>query len=186
MSMAEPARRMTLDEFVAWEREQPTRHEFVDGEIVAMTGARARHVRMVARLVERLRLHLRGRPCEVLSNDMRVRTPRGDAFYPDLLVLCGEQRPGEDDDEVGDATVVIEVLSPSTAQLDDTRKRWGYLGLPSLAHYLLVDPVRQAVEVVTREPDGSGRSRLLTEADDAVDLPAIGWRVRLGDLYSDD
>lgn len=183
--MAEPARRMTLDEFIAWERAQPTRHEFVDGEIVAMTGARARHVRLVGRLTERLRAHLRGQPCEVLANDLRVRTPRGDAFYPDLVVLCGAQRPGDDDDEVADATVVIEVLSPSTAQLDDTRKRWSYLTLPSLAHYLLVDPARPGVEVVTREADGTARSRLVTEPDALLEVPSIGWRVRLAALYAD-
>jgi Uma2 family endonuclease len=181
-----PPKRLTLGEFREWERQQPSRHELIGGEVVAMTGARARHVRVVGRLLERLRQHLRGSPCEAVSNDLRITVPLGDAYYPDVMVLCGDDRPGDDDDEVASATVVVEVISPSTAQIDDTRKRWGYLSLPKLAHYVLIDPAEPFGEVVTREPDGSHRGRRLAAAADLLELPAIGFACRLGELYRDE
>jgi Uma2 family endonuclease len=181
-----PPKRLTLDEFREWESQQPSKHELIGGEIVAMTGAKARHVRVVGRLLERLRRHLRGRPCEALSNDLRVTVPLGDAFYPDIVIVCGDDRPGDDDDEVDSATVVVEVLSPSTAQIDDTRKRWGYLSLPKLVHYVLIEPSEPFCEVVTRDPDGSYRGRKLAAEDDLLELPAIGFACRLGELYHDE
>lgn len=180
-----PPKRPTLDEFRDWERRQPTRHELIAGEVVAMTGAKARHVRVVGRLLVRLVVHLRGSPCEALSNAIRIAVPLGDAYYPDIMVVCGDDRPGDDDDEIGSATVVVEVISPSTAQTDDTRKRWGCLSLPKLAHYVLIDPAEPLGEVVTREPDGSHRGRKLAAVDDLLELPAMGFSCRLGELYGE-
>lgn len=177
---------LSLDEYRDWERQQPSRHELIAGEAVAMTGPRAGHVRMVGRLLERLRRHLRGSDCEAFSNDLRLVVPLGDAYYPDIVVICGEARPPDDEDEVAAATVVVEVISPSTAQIDDTRKRWGSMSLPMLAHYMLVDPMRMECEVVSREPDGSYRGQRFAAPDELLALPALGFSVRLGDLYGDD
>lgn len=181
-----PPKLLSLDEYREWERRQPTRHELIAGAIVAMTGARAGHVRMVGRLLERLRRHLRGSDCEAFSNDLRLVVPLGDAFYPDIVVVCGDARPRDEEDEIAAATVVVEVISPSTAQLDDTRKRWGYMSLPMLAHYVLVDPLRMECEVVSREPDGSYRGQRFAAPDDLLTLPALSFSVRLADLYRDD
>lgn len=176
---------MTLAEFLEWERRQPTRHEFIDGEIVAMTGARAGHVRMVARLMERLRRHLRGSPCEAFANDLRIVVPLGDSYYPDILVVCGEARPDDEDDQVELATIAIEVSSPSTWRYDAQRKRWGYLSVPTMEHYLLIDPAETGAEVVSRDEARAYRGTLLLKPDDILELPAIGFSVRLGDLYAD-
>jgi Uma2 family endonuclease len=180
-----PPKRVTLAEFLDWERLQSTRHELIDGEIVAMTGARAGHVRMVARLMERLRRHLRGSPCEAFANDLRIVVPLGDSYYPDILVVCGEARPRDEDDQVGLATIAIEVSSPSTWRHDAQRKRWGYLSVPTLEHYLLIDPAQVGAEIVSRNEDRAYRGTLMLRADDVLELPAIGFSVRLGDLYAD-
>jgi Uma2 family endonuclease len=81
--------------------------------------------------------------------------------------------------------VVVEVISPSTAVRDETRKRWGYLSLPKLAHYVLIEPTEPFCEVVAREPDGTYRGRKLAHGDDLLELPAIGFSCRLGELYRD-
>jgi Uma2 family endonuclease len=177
-------RRMSLDEFLEWERLQPTRHEFIDGEIVAMTGAHAGHVRMVGRIYARLHDHLHGSGCEAFVNDLKV-TAAGDSFYPDVVVACGEARPHDDDDGVDAPLVVVEVISPGTASHDATVKRWAYMTLPSIKHYLVIHPTRAEAELVPRSEDGSPSSRILRSPDDFLDLPAVGFGVRLGDLYRD-
>lgn len=180
-----PPKRVTLAEFLDWEHRQPTRHELVDGEIVAMTGARVAHVRMVRRLMHRLVDHLRGSSCEAFANDLRIVVPLGDSYYPDILVICGDARPADDDNQVELATVTIEVSSPSTWRHDAQRKRWGYLSVPTLEHYLLIDPAEIGAEVVSRKEDRAYRGTLLLKPDDILELPAIGFSVRLGDLYVD-
>jgi Uma2 family endonuclease len=180
-----PPKRVTLAEYLDWERRQPTRHELIDGEIVAMTGARAGHVRMVGRLLERLRRHLRGSPCEAFANDMRIVVPLGDSYYPDIVVVCGEARPGDEADQIEAATVTVEVSSPSTWRHDAHRKRWGYLSVPTLMHYVLIDPAAMAAEIVTRDSEGGYRGRLLSDPEELLELPAIGFSARLGDLYVD-
>lgn len=102
------------------------------------------------------------------------------------MIVCGAARPRDDEDEVAAATVVVEVISPGTAQIDDTRKRWGYMSLPMLAHYVLVDPLRMECEVFSRAADGSYRGQRLAAPDDLLTLPALGFSVRLADLYHDD
>jgi Uma2 family endonuclease len=180
-----PPKLLTLAEYLDWERRQPTRHEFIDGEIVAMTGARAGHVRMVGRLLERLRRHLRGSPCEAFANDLRLVVPLGHSYYPDILVVCGEARPSDSDDQVELATVAIEVSSPSTSRYDAGRKRWGYLSVSTLEHYVLIDPMELGAEIISRDAEGSYRGRLLMDPEDIVELPAIGFSARLGDFYAD-
>lgn len=179
------SRRMTLQEFLAWERAQPSRHEFIDGEIVAMTGARAGHVRMVGRLYARLRRRLQGSGCEAFMNDLKV-TVGEDSFYPDIVIACGEARPGDDDDRIEAPLIIVEVISPGTASRDATVKRWAYLSLPSLVAYLLIHPTRMQAELVTRDGDGVAAGRMLGAPDDRLELPALGFGVRLGDLYADD
>lgn len=175
----------TLAEFLEWERRQPTRHELIGGEIVAMTGARAGHVRMVGRLMEHLGRRLRGSPCEAFSNDLRIVVPLGDSHYPDILVVCGDARPRDEDDQVELATIAIEVSSPSTWRYDAQRKRWGYLSVPTMEHYLLIDPAEIGAQVVPRDEARPYRGTLLLGQDDMLELLAIGFSVRLGDLYVD-
>jgi Uma2 family endonuclease len=75
-----PPKLLSLDAYREWQRRQPTRHELIAGEIVAMTGAHAGDVRMVGRLLEQLRRHLRRCDCEAFANALRLLVPLGDAF----------------------------------------------------------------------------------------------------------
>lgn len=180
-----PPTRMVLADFLDWESRQPTRHELINGRIIAMAGARVGHVRMVRRLMERLATHLRGSPCEIFASKLRMVVPLGDSYYPDILVVCGDARPADEDDQVELATVSIEVSSPATWRHDAQRKRWGYLSVPTLEHYLLIDPAEVDAEIVSRKEDRAYRGTLLLKPDDILELPAIGFSVRLGDLYAD-
>jgi hypothetical protein len=102
------------------------------------------------------------------------------------VVVCGDARPRAEDHEIAAATVVVEVISRSTAQIDDTRKRWGYMSLPMLAHDVLVNPLRMQCAAVNREPDGSDRGQRFAAPDDLPTLRALRFSVRLRELYRDD
>jgi Uma2 family endonuclease len=115
-----------------------------------------------------LRQQLKSRPCTVLARDMRLRVATADACaYPDIVVLC--DRPVFHDsrrDVLTNATLVAEVLSPSTEGYDRGGKFAIYRGLPSLHQYVLIAQDRPAIDVFTRQPDG----RWILDACTAISL----------------
>lgn len=177
----------TVEEYLERERapETEVRSEYLQGRIVPMAGASRPHNLLVVNLVGSLHAQLRHRPCEVYSSHMRVQVPEADFFtYPDLAVVCEEPRLADaHHDTLLNPTVLIEVLSPSTADYDRGGKFEYYRHLDSLREYLLVAQDRVHAEHHVRQDDGSWR---LTETDDPeaeIHLPAIGCILRLEEVY---
>ena len=182
---AEPQREWTAEEYLAYERASEVKHEYSDGELFAMSGASRAHGRIAWNLGGALYPQLEQASCEGFTAEMRVRIPGSDRYtYPDLVVVCGE--PEFEDAELDtlvNPTLVVEILSPSTEDYDRGRKLFHYRSIPSLQAVLLVSQEEVHVELYERQPDGRW---VLSEADDAdqsVDLPAIGARLALADVY---
>lgn len=151
--MGLPLARMTLAQFLAWEDEQPDRHEFYRGEVFAMVGGAARHNRVIMNLGSRIAAHLDGTGCQAFTESMKVLIADG-VLYPDVVVTCGKAEAG-DEKIITDPKLVIEVLSPSTKGYDQRNKFALYRSLPSLLEYVLVDPSDFTVEVFTRAEAGA-------------------------------
>jgi Uma2 family endonuclease len=145
-------------DFLAWERTQPGRHEYFQGEIFAMAGGSPRHAALSARVARALGVAL-GRECEVFSSDLQLGFARDQRYvYADVTVVCGALRlqPGTKD-VVENPNMVVEVLSPTTEEYDRGLKWEGYRALPSLTDYLLVSQKAALIEHFRREADGSWR-----------------------------
>jgi Uma2 family endonuclease len=149
------------------------KYEYIDGEIVAMAGGTIVHGRLIGRAMTVLGRLLEGKPCVALPSDVRVRIRAADrATYPDLHVVCGEvEHDSEDDHAIVNPTVIVEVLSESTAQSDRTFKFFAYRRLKSLRDYVLVSQAERRVDIFRRE----GRRW-------AVDEYATGERFRLDSI----
>lgn len=175
----------TVEEYLELERAAEIRSEYLQGLIVPMAGASRAHNLIVTSLVASLYGQLRQRPCEAYTTHMRVQVPEADYFtYPDLVVVCEEPKLADaHQDTLLNPTVLIEVLSPSTADYDRGRKFEYYRHLASLREYVLIAQDRVHVEHYTRQGDGSWR---LTETDDPqaeVRLASIGCTLRLAEAY---
>lgn len=180
--VALPERRATYAEYLELERSSETKHEFVNGEIFAMAGGTIEHGRLAARLTFLLQRALEGRPCETLSSDVRVRIEAtGRATYPDLSVVCGEVRHGnEDPDAVTNPSVLVEVLSITTETGDRTDKWAHYRRIPSLQCYVLVSQHERRVETFRRdgrrwiyEEFGAGETVTVSGVDITFDVDAL-------------
>jgi Uma2 family endonuclease len=170
----------TADEFIAWALEQPEgRFELTGGEIVAMAPERAVHVRVKTRVRNALEAALlqKGLDCEALGDGMAVRVDEQTVYGPDALVRCGPPVPG-DAVELSDPLVVVEVVSPSSSRIDSGAKLAGYFQLPSVQHYLVVDPSRTLVVHHRRAATGSIESRIYRESMIQLDPPGIAIEVR--------
>ena len=139
---------LTPEEYIASERKATLKSEYLNGEILAMSGASLTHTLITGDIETELNIQLRDRECKVITSDMRVKTgPKGAYFYPDVVVFCGEPQ-FEDNvfDTLLNPTVVIEVLSPSTEAYDRGEKFAHYQELTSLREYILVSQDRIRVE----------------------------------------
>ncbi len=182
MSQARKIRHYTLDEYFALEREADVRHEYLDGEIVAMGGASRRHNRLVLNLGAALLAHLRGTPCRVDANDLKVIIAAANrAYYPDLVVSCSDLGDEIDDYTESHPCLIAEVLSPSTEKIDRTEKRINYQRLDSLEEYVLIAQNEPMVEVYSRGADGW--TCITYAASEHIVLPSIDLELPMVTLY---
>lgn len=144
----------TADDYLAWEADQATKHEYVRGEVFAMAGAKDAHVTVALNVASALKTHLRGTPCRTFISDMKLKVEAADAFYyPDVFVTC-DPRDRADDQYKRYPCLVVEVLSESTARYDLGRKFANYRLLDSLREYVVIDPDALTVEVFRRDNEG--------------------------------
>jgi Uma2 family endonuclease len=169
----------TVEEFLAFEAEEPERYEFVDGILRMMTGGSAAHSAIKGNVFAELRAAFRSGPCRVDVDDLKVMTETA-VMYPDILVICRPLAP--DDDRVTDPTVVVEVLSPTTETHDRIRKWRQYQTIASLQHFVLVAQSERRLEVYTREGDG-WQLAVVEPPEDAVALKAVGASLSLTTIY---
>jgi Uma2 family endonuclease len=174
----------TPAEYLRLERAAETKSEYVNGQILAMTGASRAHNLVTGNVFRELSQQLRGGPCEAYVGDMRVRVSQTGMYtYPDVVVACGEIRFEDDHvDTLLNPVLIVEVLSPSTEAYDRGEKFAHYRRLDSLQEFLLVAQDKVRVERYVHQGD----QWILTEhsaLDDVVSLDAAGCRVRLSDVY---
>ncbi len=182
---ARPRHRYTYAEYLAYERDSGLKHEYDDGEILAMAGGSRRHSALAARMVTALELG-RKRGCFAFQSDQKVRVlATGRATYPEASMACGEIE-GDPADPSGatitNPTVIVEVLSPSTEH-DDRGSKWQhYQLLPSLQEYVLVSQAEPRVERYRRLPSGSWEYQDLTAGEVTLSTGAV---IELAKLYDD-
>ena len=179
--------RFTEAEYWELEQNSPTKHEFLDGQVYAMAGASPVHNDIALNVASSLKAQLRGRPCVARISDQRLKIATADLqTYPDVLVACPPLRYDPNNSHtLLDATVLVEVLSPSTARNDRNAKFDAYKGLSSLRHYLLIEQNSINVEHHFLDDAGSWQSEVWSAPDDAVNLAAVSCQLSLNEIYED-
>ncbi len=185
--VAQPQRNyIPPEEYLLRERDAETKSEYADGQIVAMAGASPEHDRIAGDIFGELRSQLKGASCEPFTSDVRLWAPECNRyFYPDTTVACGAQfQVLEGMESLLNASVVIEVLSPTTENFDRGRKRECYQTLESLSAYVLVAQDRPYIEVFTRLEDGDWRLHSVAGLHATLKLTTIQCEVKLSDIYA--
>jgi Uma2 family endonuclease len=174
----------TAYEYLAWEQEQDIKHEYVRGDVYAMAGAKDAHVAVALNVASLLKTHTRGTPCRTYISDMKLRIEAADAFYyPDVFVTC-DPRDRETDLFKQHPTLIVEVLSDSTAGYDRGRKFASYRLLDGLKEYVLIDPETLTVDVFRR--DASDHWVLYPYAGNAeMELASLELRASLSLIFED-
>jgi Uma2 family endonuclease len=186
--MAHPARphhRYTYEEYLAYEQDSGLKHEYDDGQILAMAGGSRRHNALASRMSAAIEAGRRP-GCVAFQSDQKIRVlATGKATYPDASLVCGPIE-GDPADRLGatitNPSLLVEVLSPSTEQEDRGNKWLHYQLIPSLQEYVLVSQAPVRIERYRRLPSGTWEYADFTEG--AVDL-ACGAVLDLARLYAE-
>jgi Uma2 family endonuclease len=176
--MAIAEKKLTVEEYLELEKTSEIRHEYVDGELLAMAGKKRRHNRLGLRLVRLLNDVAESGDCELVFESVKLRTRTTRYRYPDLVVSCA---PGDDDYFIDNPCFIAEVLSSSTEQTDITKKLEEYTRLPTVERYITVSQNSRFVVVYKREGD-----KWVVEALDETgefDIPCLDTKVTLEQLY---
>jgi Uma2 family endonuclease len=171
---------MSLDEFLAWERDQPERYEYADGVITMMTGGSLDHSTIASNLWTALRDQLRGTTCRAFRGDSKI-IANHSIRYPDLSVTCTQVRGT--DDLVLDPILIIEVISPSTEREDRGRKKFDYFAKPSIRQYALIEQDERRIDLYTRT--GASWIDEVIEGEAVLNLSSIGVEISLDTIYED-
>ena len=181
-SVPEYADTLSVEDYLRGEAESEIRHEYIDGQVYAMTGASRAHGLIVAALAFALTPAARREGCQLFISDMKVRLEIGGQtlfYYPDLLLSCDKtdrepyfsRSPG----------LIVEVLSESTERIDRREKLLAYQTLPSLREYLLVAQDRVHVELFRRADDW----RVERYESGEVWLDCVSASLLVADVYAD-
>jgi Uma2 family endonuclease len=186
MAVANPVHRLTEAEYLEIERHAEYKSEFLDGEMFAMSGGTRAHDHLASNLIFALMAHLKGSPCVVYTSDMRVKVQASGLYtYPDVSVACGEdQVEDEHDDTLLNPTLIVEVLSASTAAYDRGKKFEMYRQIPSLREFLLVNQYKPHIEQFIRQDGGEWLLRDVAGLESNVSLPSVGITIAMADVYS--
>jgi len=183
--MSAAFKRLSWPEYLAEERRSSVKHEFFNGDILAMAGAARKHNVIAINLARRLSEALDGRPCEVYPSDMRVRCPNGLATYPDVSVACDPLFEDDREDTLLNPTLIVEVLSPSTEAWDRGQKFESYRTISSFREFLFVSQTHPLVEHYVRQ-SAFDQWLLTTYADptDELTLPTLDVTLSIAEVYA--
>lgn len=188
MGLPAAKRRYTVAEYLELERNSADRHEFNDGEILAMAGGTPEHSLIVANVIREVGNRLKGKPCRVYDTNLRVAVAGPSRYlYPDSSVICGPVEYDLQDasrQTVTNPRLIVEVLSPSTEAYDRGEKFTRYRGIASFQEYVLVSQHTPLVETFYRQPDGTWLVNFFSGLDAVARLRSLDIPLPLQEVYS--
>ena len=188
MSLLVEKHRHSIQDYYRIENDATEKHEFRDGEILAMSGGSPAHAKIAMNVAAVMWQRLKGKPCQPYGSDLRVRiTARQRTAYPDVSVICGPIQLDPDDPSghtVLNPRVIAEVLSPSTEAYDRGNKFAAYREIPSLSEYVLVSQSEPRVETFLRQPDGTWSLASHTGIDAVAKVRAVDVDLPLSEVFA--
>jgi len=171
------------EDYLAGERQSPIKHEYRRGYVYAMTGAKNPHVLISLSLASLLRNHLLDTNCQVFMADTKVKIDLADCYYyPDVVVTCDERDTNSTEDFILYPSLIIEVLSKSTAAFDRGEKFFDYQNLSSLQEYVLVNQTQINIECFRQNSEGFWVSQVYGVGDE-LQLASMNFTCPISEIY---
>ena len=188
MTLPKPQHPFTIEEYVRLELSAEEKHEFHDGEILAMSGGSPEHSLIIVNTNSAIHARLRGKPCRNYESNLRIRIPSARRFvYADGSIFCAPLEYDSEDasrQSVTNPRVIIEVLSPTTEAYDRGEKFSHYRRLDSLIEYVLISQSEALVETYVRREAGAWLLTPFTGLESVAKLRGVEIDLPLAEIYA--
>ncbi len=170
---------ITVEEYLNGELISEIKHEYINGQVLAMAGASVNHNTITVNLVSEFKMHLKKSPCRPFASDMKVKTAVSKYRYPDVVVVC-------DDDFIEKGyvtqtpTILVEVISRSTRKIDERDKLLEYINIPTLEEYVIIEQDVVDVTVYRKKDDWHSKHYFL---GDDIHFESIDFSLSVEDIY---
>ncbi|MGD9560695.1 MAG: Uma2 family endonuclease [Pyrinomonadaceae bacterium] len=183
MGLAKVKTKVSVEEYLEGEKVSRVKHEYVNGEVYAMAGVSDRHNRICLNLSMLLDSHLEGSECDVFVVDVKLKVSESLYYYPDVFVAC-DKAPESEYFRTA-PVLVVEVVSPSTRQIDRREKLLAYQQVPSVLEYLIVEQDKMHIELHRRQPNGTWITYFYNDNDLDVEIEfeSVGLKTDLEAIY---
>ncbi len=190
MELKEPVvaygkQKFTIEEYLEFEEKSDSKHEYYQGEIFAMSGAKVPHNIIAVNILTSLKQRLKGKSCQPFNSDQRVYIPENSLFtYPDISVICGEILTKDNDNwNILNPSVIIEVLSTSTKSYDRGDKFMLYRDIATLKEYMLVNSEKIQVEMFRINAGGRWELEEYKKITEVAEVKAIQQFLPMIEIY---
>jgi|SRR5690349_12312609 len=178
-------KKVSAEEYLAFERQSRDKHEFLQNEVFAIAGVSLRHNKIFANLFGILAMRLRGKPCQPYGSDLRIHIPENTLYtYPDISIICGDFIPAEPDPDTAVLpTVLIEIVSPSTRNYDRGGKFKLYRDIPTLKEYILIDSEAISIESFRLNSTNHWELEEYKDVSETLTISSVELNILLSDIY---
>jgi Uma2 family endonuclease len=174
--------KISIQDYLEGEKVSPIKHEYIDGEVYAMSGTSKIHNRIIRNILDKLSGHLRGGDCEPFFIDIKVYSEKFNRFYyPDLIVVCGADE--ESEYYTQKPKLIVEVLSPSTALTDRREKMFVYKELETVEEYILIEQDRMYAEIYRRRDFDDLWSWIEFEEGEEIEFASVNFKMQMSEVY---
>jgi len=180
--------KLSIEEYIQHERESDTKYDYHNGDIYALAGGTLNHTKLCGNIYAELRSKLKNLDCNPYTSEAKLSIEKKNTFvYPDSIVICGEIATSEKDkNAITNPTLVVEVLSKSTAHYDRGDKFHLYRQIPSLQEYMLIEQVKPVVEVYyKKERNDLWQISRIEGLDQSINLQSLEIEISMAELYFD-
>ena len=177
-----PRPNWTVEEYLVYEAGSEMKHEYIDGEIYAMTGGTGNHSEIKMNVAIAIGRQLDDSNCSLRDSDMRLKVSESRYVYPDLSAVCGKAAYDDSTTTLLNPILVEEVTSPSSVDYDRLAKRDYYYAVPSIQGYLIIDQHRVFAELYTRTPFG-WLLQQFSDLDAVIPLEMLSCALPLAQVY---
>lgn len=182
---SQPSKKTTMDDYLTTERHGTSRHEFIDGRVIAHPGANRWHNILVSNTVVALGSRMHGHKAEVYIANMRVKLKNSYICYPDVVVVSGEPTFADhNNDLLLNPTLIVEIFSNQTNSSDKTNKLESYLAMDTIKEFVLLKEEEMRVEHYARQNAKQWIYRIYNERDDVISLESINCKVSMAEIYA--
>lgn len=181
MGLAKLKTKITVEEYLEGEEVSEIKYEYVGGKVYAMAGTSQNHNRLARNIINALTNHLQDSDCEPYIENIKVRAAEDVFYYPDILVTGkGEFKNKYFCEE---PILIVEIVSPSTEQIDRREKLRAYQQMPSVHEYVIIEQEKISVEIHRRQPDGRWITYFYSHTDTEFTLESVDLTLELAEVY---